>query len=106
MPLLDVLVHAAIEAKSHDCPKLGVYPFGTSPVHATIHVDSNFSVSPLVIETNVVIHRKCFSIIRGKRRKLIKVDLDYLKLVFYSDVFWDWMVGLQQQDLVVKWFYL
>ena len=50
MPLLDVLVHAAIEGESCDCPKSGVYPFGTSPVHATIHVDSNVSISPLVIE--------------------------------------------------------
>ena len=106
MPLLDVLVHATIEAESHGCPKSGVYPFGTSPVHANIHVDSNVLVSPLVIEPNVIIERKCFSIIRGKRRKLIKVDLDYQKIVFYSNVFRDRVVGLQQRDFVGNWFYL
>ena len=58
VPLLDVLVHATIEAESRGCPKSGIYLFGTSYVHATRHVDSNVSISPLVIEPNVVIHRK------------------------------------------------
>ena len=50
VPLIDMLVHATIEVKSGGCPMLGVCPFGKSPVHATIHVDSNVSISPLVIE--------------------------------------------------------
>ena len=106
VPLFDVLVHVTIEAESRGCPKSGVYPFGTSLGHATIHVDSNVLVSPLVIEPNVVINGNCLSIIHGKRRKLIKVDLDYQKLIFNSDVFWDQVVRLQKQDLVDKWFYL
>ena len=96
VPLLDVLAHVTIEAESRGCPKSGVYPFGTSSVHATIHVDTNVWVSPMVIEPNVGINGNCFSIIRGKRRKLIKAYLDYQKLVFNSDIFWDQVVGLQQ----------
>lgn len=60
VPLHDVLVHATIEVDSRGCSKSGVYPFGTSPVHANIHMDLNVSLSPLVSEPNVVIHGKCF----------------------------------------------